>query len=178
MGTVNPNPNRTVTHGVNPNSDRRFVEAGVIQGLTTEVKWDLRGIWIYGGASILIGFVGGILGLGGAEFMAPLMLEMGMAPPVAAATAAYMNLFTSASNLVHYSQIPGVLPPHYTGWLCFTAFCAGLGGRSISANIAAAGRQSIVVFALASVLFISMCLLGWRASQQKADWSFHPDKFC
>ena len=155
-----------------------FVQAGAIKAIPTEVKWDKRGVMLYGGASILVGFVGGILGLGGAEFMAPLMLEMGMAPPVAAATAAYMNLFTSGSNIVHYSQIPGVLPPHYTGWLCVTAFIAGLSGRSISAQIAAAGRQSIVIFALAGVLFVSMCLLAWRASQQTADWHFHFDKFC
>ena len=39
--------------------------------------------------------------------MAPLLLELGHPPAVAAATAAYMNLFTSASNIVHYTQIPG-----------------------------------------------------------------------
>ena len=34
----------------------------------------------------------------------PMLLEFGMPPPVAAATAAYINLFTSGTNLVHYTQ--------------------------------------------------------------------------
>jgi len=155
-----------------------LVEGGAIKPISTEVAWDVQKVFLYGGASVLVGFVGGILGLGGAEFMAPLMLEMGMAPPVAAATAAYMNLFTSGSNIVHYSQMPGVLPPHYTGWLCAMSFMAGLGGRSISSSIAAAGRQSVVVFALATVLITSAGLLAWRAVNSPVDWSFHASGFC
>jgi len=155
-----------------------LISCKAIKPMDKEVRWDLRVILVYGGASVAVGFVGGLLGLGGAEFMAPLMLEMGMAPPAAAATAAYMNLFTSASNIVHYSQIPGVLPPHYTGWFCATAFIAGLCGRSISSAIAAAGKQSIMILALASVLGVSMILLAWRGINSSADWSFHPDAFC
>ena len=41
-------------------------------------------------------------------------------------------------------------------WLCVMSFIAGLSGRSISASIAAAGRQSIVVFALATVLITTL----------------------
>merc|ERR1711934_804665 len=119
-----------------------LVEAGALELFPTHVVWNFQGTLVYGSVSVAVGFVGGILGLGGAEFMAPLMLEMGMAPPAAAATAAYMNLFTSASNLVHYSQIPGVLPPHYTAWFCIMSFLAGMAGRSISSIIAASGKQS------------------------------------
>jgi len=157
---------------------QELIDAGAIHEIETEVKWNLKVILTYGGASVAVGFVGGLLGLGGAEFMAPLMLEMGMAPPTAAATAAYMNLFTSASNIVHYSQIPGVLPPHYTGWFCATAFIAGLAGRSISSSIAASGKQSFLIMALASVLGVSAILLFWRGVTSKSDWAFHPDAFC
>merc|ERR1711934_25814 len=129
-----------------------LVEAGALELFPTHVVWNFQGTLVYGSMGVLVGFVGGLLGLGGAEFMAPLMLEMGMAPPAAAATAAYMNLFTSASNIVHYSQIPGVLPPHYTLWFCCTGFLSGLVGRTISTRIAASGKQSIVIIALASVL--------------------------
>merc|ERR1711934_1091366 len=129
-----------------------LVEAGALELFPTHVVWNFQGTLVYGSVSVAVGFVGGILGLGGAEFMAPLMLEMGMTPPRAAATAAYMNMYTSASNIIHYSQISGTLPSDYTAYFCMLSLLAGLAGRSISTKIANAGRQSIVIFALAGVL--------------------------
>jgi len=148
----------------------KLVQAGVLDNFPTYVSWNYSMLCLYGSISVAIGFVGGILGLGGAEFMAPLMLEMGMLPPRAAATAAYMNMFTSASNIIHYTQISGTLPPDYTLYFCCVSFMAGLGGRSISTMISNSGRQSIVVFALSGVLGTSAVLLAYRMATEDAKW--------
>ena len=99
------------------------------------------------------------------------MLEMGMTPPRAAATAAYMNMYTSASNIIHYSQISGTLPSDYTAYFCMLSLLAGLAGRSISTKIANAGRQSIVIFALAGVLGTSAVLLAYRMATESGGWT-------
>ena len=149
---------------------QKLVEAGVLELFPSYVGWGYKNTAIYGSISVAIGFVGGILGLGGAEFMAPLMLEMGMTPARAAATAAYMNMFTSASNIIHYTQISGTLPHDYTVYFCMLSLIAGLVGRSISSMIAATGRQSVVIFALSAVLGTSGALLAYRMSTEDAQW--------
>lgn len=57
-----------------------------------------------------VGVVAGLLGLGGGELMAPLLLALGMIPQVASATSAFMILFTSSSDFVQY-LMEGVLTP-------------------------------------------------------------------
>ena len=49
-----------------------------------------------------VGTVAGLLGLGGGELMAPLLLAIGMLPQVASATSAFMITFTSSADVVHY----------------------------------------------------------------------------
>eukprot|EP00658_Telonema_sp_P-2_P034823 TRINITY_DN25400_c0_g2_i1.p2 TRINITY_DN25400_c0_g2~~TRINITY_DN25400_c0_g2_i1.p2 ORF type:complete len:181 (+),score=48.13 TRINITY_DN25400_c0_g2_i1:280-822(+) len=148
----------------------RLVQAGVLELYPSYLEWNLKKVSIYGSISVAIGFVGGILGLGGAEFMAPLMLEMGMIPSRAAATAAYMNMFTSASNIIHYTQISGTLPMDYTLYFCCLSLIAGLTGRSISTLISNRGRQSIVIFALSGVLGTSAILLVYRLLTEASQW--------
>ena len=64
-----------------------------------------------------IGVVAGLLGLGGGELMAPLLLALGMLPQVASATSAFMIALTSSADVVHY-LFEGVLEPDpgYVVW--------------------------------------------------------------
>ena len=51
-----------------------------------------------------VGAVAGLLGLGGGELMAPLLLALGMLPQVASATSAFMIMFTSSADVVHRDE--------------------------------------------------------------------------
>merc|ERR1712048_1146922 len=62
--------------------------------------------------AVLIGLVAGLLGLGGGEFMVPLLLEFGTAPRVAAATSGFIMVFTTSSNVVHY-VVAGTIEPFF-----------------------------------------------------------------
>jgi len=64
-----------------------------------------------------VGAVAGLLGLGGGELMAPLLLALGMLPQVASATSAFMIALTSSADVVHY-LFEGVLEPDpgYVVW--------------------------------------------------------------
>merc|ERR1712187_918100 len=60
--------------------------------------------------TVLVGLVAGLLGLGGGEFMVPLLLEFGLLPRVASATSGFLILFSTSSNIVHY-LIAGTMEP-------------------------------------------------------------------
>jgi uncharacterized membrane protein YfcA len=66
---------------------RKAVSMAYVEG---DIVWNVRGIVLYPLASLTAGLASGLLGIGGGMVQSPLMLEMGMLPQVAAATASYM----------------------------------------------------------------------------------------
>merc|ERR1711988_1373813 len=58
--------------------------------------------------AVLVGTIAGLLGLGGGELMAPLLVHLGMLPEVVSAVNAFIIFFTAAADLEHYSDL-GVL---------------------------------------------------------------------
>ena len=80
------------------------------QVLPGDVRWTPRSAVSLACAAAAVGLVAGLLGLGGGELMAPLLLAVGLLPQVASATSACMVLFTAASDVAHY-LVEGVLRP-------------------------------------------------------------------
>eukprot|EP01061_Rhynchopus_euleeides_P014033 TRINITY_DN24337_c0_g1_i1.p1 TRINITY_DN24337_c0_g1~~TRINITY_DN24337_c0_g1_i1.p1 ORF type:complete len:513 (+),score=222.44 TRINITY_DN24337_c0_g1_i1:88-1626(+) len=122
-----------------------------------------------------VGCVAGLLGLGGGELMAPLLLELGMLPKAASATSAYMIIWTTSSNIIHYS-VGNDLPWGYAGFFSALGFSGGLVGRYLAIRfVAKYNKQSLIAFALGVVLTISMILFAYRAatsSQADPWWPF------
>ena len=125
-----------------------------------------------------IGVVAGLLGLGGGELMAPLLLVIGMHPQVASATSACMVLFSASSNVAHY-LVKGVLAPDlgYVYSAMAIGFCSALIGRLLALRLVKKlSHPSLIAFVLGGVLLVALALLAVQVTRQKADWSF--DSIC
>merc|ERR1719152_715639 len=105
-----------------------------------EVQWTPRNTMVYPMVCALAGLFAGLFGVGGGIVKGPLMLEMGVLPSVAAATAAQMILFTTSAACVSF-EVFGLLEPQY-GLLCFVMgiSCTAIGQAGINAYMKAAKR--------------------------------------
>merc|ERR1719316_1966585 len=94
------------------------------------------------------------------------MLEMGVLPPVAAATAAQMILFTTSAACVSF-EVFGLLEPEYD-LTCFAMgiVCTAIGQAGINAYMKAAKRHSPPVLSIGAVMLISTALVGLEAVQK------------
>eukprot|EP00755_Sulcionema_specki_P015541 Sspe_Gene.59695::Locus_32799_Transcript_1_9_Confidence_0.400_Length_1670::g.59695::m.59695 len=140
------------------------------------IDWNSTKVIVGPAAACGVGLVAGLLGLGGGELMAPLLLELGMIPKVASATSAYMIIWTTSSNIVHYS-VGGDLPAGYTILFCLLGFVGGLIGRFMAIHITSKYNcQSVIALSLGFVLLLSMVLLAYRVATEDSDhpwWPFH-----
>eukprot|EP01060_Flectonema_neradi_P034907 TRINITY_DN6263_c1_g1_i1.p1 TRINITY_DN6263_c1_g1~~TRINITY_DN6263_c1_g1_i1.p1 ORF type:complete len:507 (+),score=107.16 TRINITY_DN6263_c1_g1_i1:73-1593(+) len=125
-----------------------------------------------------VGLVAGLLGLGGGELMAPLLLELGMLPKAASATSAYMIIWTTSSNIIHYA-VGNDLPSGYSTLFCSIGFVGGLLGRYLAIKfVSKYNRQSVIALSLGLVLAISMILFAYRAATTSQDHPWKPASLC
>lgn len=111
----------------------------------------------------VVGLLAGILGLGGGEFMVPLLLEFGLLPRVASATSGFLIAFSTSNDVIHY-LIAGTLTP-ILGYAVACIVVANLGaflGLILRDTAYMRANSYIVVFVLAGLLFTSMGLLMYR----------------
>jgi len=88
------------------------------------------------------------------------MLEMGVAPAVASATAATMILFTTSAATVSFSVF-GLLDWDYGGILFVLGFvCTMIGQIGLNACMKSMGRESPIVFSIGLVVLISAFLVA------------------
>jgi uncharacterized membrane protein YfcA len=112
---------------------------------TGEIQWGEREICQYPALCLFAGTLAGSLGVGGGMVMQPLMLELGMLPQVASATAAFMMLFTASSTTAQFSLLG--LVNWNTNWLLLVIGAAGawVGQRLIGQAVIRFNRQSLLV---------------------------------
>ena len=142
--------------------------------LPGDVVWTRRSVVMLPLLALLVGIVSGLLGIGGGELMAPLLLAIGMLPQVASATVGCMEIFTSTSNVAHY-LVQGVLTP----WTSYVYVLGGVGflsaftGRVIALTLVSRlSHPSLLAFVLAAALYTSLVFLGIQISYAPIDWSF------
>jgi hypothetical protein len=82
-----------------------------LQFVDGDVEWNARSTVIYPVLCIFAGFFAGLFGVGGGIIKGPLMLEMGVLPPVAAANAATMILFTTGIAALTFLLFGAIDPP-------------------------------------------------------------------
>lgn len=94
------------------------------------------------------------------------MLEMGVHPSVAAATAAQMILFTTMAACVSF-EVFGLLEVHY-GVVCFVLglACTAIGQAGINAYMKAAKRHSPPVLSIGIVMVLSTALVAVECAQK------------
>ncbi|KAF3440220.1 hypothetical protein FNV43_RR19090 [Rhamnella rubrinervis] len=123
-------------------------------------NWKLHQIFMYCSCGIIAGIVGGLLGLGGGFILGPLFLELGIPPQVASATSTFAMVFSSSMSVVQY-YILNRFPVPYASYFVLVATIAAFTGQHVVRKvIAIVGRASIIIFILASTIFVSAISLG------------------
>ena len=101
------------------------------------------------------GWVAGALGLGGGVIFNPLLISLGVPPKVSSATGMYLILFSKIATSVLY-VVFGQLQMDYGLWIAFfSTIGAMLGLKGANWYMRKFKRQSIILFFLAFILFIS-----------------------
>ncbi|CAF1723329.1 sulfite exporter TauE/SafE family protein 2-like [Brassica napus] len=109
--------------------------------------------------ALLAGVLGGVFGIGGGMLISPLLLQVGIAPEVTAATCSFMVLFSSTMSAIQYL----LLGMEHTGTaslfaiVCFVASLVGL--MLVQKVINQYGRASIIVFSVGIVMALSIVLM-------------------
>ncbi|CAI9775694.1 unnamed protein product [Fraxinus pennsylvanica] len=109
---------------------------------------------------VLAGMVGGLLGLGGGFIMGPLFLEFGVPPQVSSATATFVMMFSSSMSVVEYYLLKRFPVPYAFYFVVVATVAAFTGQHFVSKFIIMMGRASIIIFILASTIFVSAISLG------------------
>ncbi|XP_052620158.1 sulfite exporter TauE/SafE family protein 3 isoform X4 [Lactuca sativa] len=115
---------------------------------------------IYCFCGILAGMVGGLLGLGGGLIMGPLFLELGIPPQVSSATATFAMMFSSSMSSVEYYLLKRFPVPYAFYFVVVVTIAASAGQHFVRRLIIFLGRTSLIIFILASIIFISAISLG------------------
>jgi len=120
-----------------------------------EMKWDSCNTIKYPIFCSAAGLMAGLFGVGGGIVKGPLMLEMGIAPSVASASAAAMILFTSAAASTSF-VVFGLLQVGY-GCLFFVVGLVStiIGQYGVGRLLEKRGRQSPIVLSIGLVICIS-----------------------
>lgn len=128
-----------------------------------EIQWNSTRTIVYPLICTLAGLFAGLFGVGGGIVKGPLMLEMGVNPSVAAATAATMIFFTTSAACVSF-VIFGLLEAEYGFFFfCMGLICTAVGQAGINVWMKRAKRQSPPVLSIGAVMALSTLLVGIEA---------------
>uniref|UniRef100_M4B3V4 Uncharacterized protein n=1 Tax=Hyaloperonospora arabidopsidis (strain Emoy2) TaxID=559515 RepID=M4B3V4_HYAAE len=129
-----------------------------------DIHWIKRRVLVFPMLCTLAGVAAGLLGIGGGMVKGPIMLEMGILPPVQSATANFMILFTSSSTTIQFAisgQFPGERQYDYMAWFALMGCFGGLCGQKVVAYlIKKYKRESIMVYLLAATIGLSAVAMG------------------
>ncbi|KAI4299233.1 hypothetical protein L6164_032713 [Bauhinia variegata] len=109
--------------------------------------------------ALLAGILGGVFGIGGGMLISPLLLQVGIAPEVTAATCAFMVFFSSTMSALQYLLLgmDHIDLAIILSIICFIASLIGL--LVVQRAINKHGRASIIVFSVSIVMFLSIVLM-------------------
>lgn len=125
--------------------------------LPGEVQWSPSNTLRYPAVCATSGLLAGLFGVGGGIVKGPLMLEMGVLPTVASASAATMILYTASSASLSFF-IFGMLGADVSyGFALFLIgiVCTWVGQSVVTGLVTKSGRQSIVVLVIGTVIALS-----------------------
>jgi uncharacterized membrane protein YfcA len=149
--------------------------------LHDDVVWSYSWLYFYGGFAFFGGAIGGLIGVGGALVLGPVLMITGIHPSVSTATTASMVVFTS-SNIALMYVISGMVPKSYAIFYFFVCVVGALFGKSkIDAYVKRTGRASLLILILCGIITCSTvgCLSIALSSLANQDWCFDGfKKFC
>ncbi len=126
--------------------------------------------------SFVVGVICVLLGLGGAELMAPILLHLKILPVVSSASTSLLSLLFTSSSLLHYALQDKIMYGS-SAIMWIIGMLGGLTGRTFALYILSRyKRASFICFALATVLSLALFLLIYDVITDSKDWKFH--KYC
>jgi uncharacterized membrane protein YfcA len=124
------------------------------------IEWGATVLVLCASSGIVGGIVGGLLGSGGGFILGPLLLEIGVIPQVASATATFVMMFSSSLSVVEFYFL-NRFPLPYALYLMSVSILAGFWGQYFLRKLVTLlGRASIIVFILSAVIFVSALTMG------------------
>jgi len=127
-----------------------------------DITWDGRTTIIYPLVCTIAGVFAGLFGVGGGIVKGPLMLEMGVLPVIASATAATMILFTSSAACLSF-YLFGMLPKQYAyAYFVLGFVCTAVGQAAVNQWMKTAKRQSPPVLSIGLVLALSTIMVTFK----------------
>ncbi|KAH0449411.1 hypothetical protein IEQ34_020103 [Dendrobium chrysotoxum] len=124
------------------------------------IEWSALQLSLCALCGLLGGTVGGLLGSGGGFILGPLLLEIGVIPQVASATATFVMLFSSSLSVVEFYFLKR-FPMPYAVYLIAVSVMAGFWGQFfVRKLVKVLKRASIIVFILSAVIFASALTMG------------------
>ncbi|KAJ6394534.1 hypothetical protein OIU77_023687 [Salix suchowensis] len=124
------------------------------------MNWPVHKLVLYCIIGVMAGTVGGMLGLGGGFILAPLFLEMGIPPQVSSATATFAMMFSASLSVVEYYLLKRFPVPYALYFFTVATIAAVAGQHVVRKLISILGRASLIIFILASTIFVSAILVG------------------
>lgn len=124
------------------------------------IQWSALQLAFCAFAGLLGGTVGGLLGSGGGFILGPLLLELGVIPQVASATATFVMMFSSSLSVIEFYFL-GRFPIPYALFLIAVSVAAGFWGQFfVRKLVLVLKRASVIVFILSAVIFASALTMG------------------
>jgi uncharacterized membrane protein YfcA len=152
------------------------------EGLLT---WTPTTMWLYPMASVVAGFLGGFLGIGGGIIMGPLLLELGMTAEANQATTAMFVFLSSSLATIQFIVLDKTMPQFvawFTTWVVVSTF---IGQTGIDYLLRKYKRSSVIVLSIAGIVAASMVMMGFIGSyevysdlQRGADMGIKPHQLC
>ncbi|KAI8525233.1 hypothetical protein RHMOL_Rhmol13G0214100 [Rhododendron molle] len=109
--------------------------------------------------ALLAGMLGGVFGIGGGMLISPLLLQVGIAPEVTAATCSFMVFFSATMSAIQYLLLgmEHIYVALGFAFLCFVAALIGL--KVVHGAVEKHGRASLIVFSVSTVMALSAVLI-------------------
>ncbi|CAH9099436.1 unnamed protein product [Cuscuta europaea] len=124
------------------------------------IDWTAMNLALCALCGVVGGTVGGLLGSGGGFVLGPLLLEIGVMPQVASATATFVMMFSSSLSVVEFYLLKR-FPIPFALYLTSVSVLAGFWGQFLVRKIVTIlKRASIIVFILSGVIFASALTMG------------------
>lgn len=154
--------------------DYKYKKANQYIFLEGDIVCDKRRIIEFITAGSITGAISTYMGIGGGMLITPIMLQSGMIPEVVVASSSLTTLFSSFISVINYI-IYNELYIYYGLYFAFISGIASYTGLKVSEYMLEKfNRQSIIVFIICGIIFLSTFLLVYNtATDDKInDFSF------
>jgi uncharacterized membrane protein YfcA len=142
-----------------------------------DIKWEKESARKISLVGLAAGFIGSLVGVGGALIVNPVLLKIGIRPEVMTATSSFMVLFASTISSLQYI-LAGKIDVEYGLWtLSFSFIGSALGVLVIKRIVEYYKRSSIIAFTLAFSMGISAIIIPIygiiNLTSMAEDFGFH-----